>query len=683
LHTFIEMKVLQFPLVRITLCFVFGIIFSQITKPNLVLLFIALLLCVFSLIFFYFKNKNDLFQKPLFGFVALFTSFIIGMVTLIISNQTLNKNHYLHHIDQSENEISTELIIKEKLKNNLNNDRYVAEMILLNGKKSYGKIILNIRKDSVLPTVEIGSHLMVNGSFYKNRKPNNPNQFDYGKYLENQQIYAQIYADTADIKINPIVDKSISHYASKLRNRIIQNLEKNNFNKTELSVVIALILGQQQDISQEVIRDYQYAGAVHVLSVSGLHVGCILLFVTFLLTPIPNTKRGSIIKLVLVILSLWIFGILAGLAPSVVRSVTMFSFVAIGMFLRRSINIYNTLLVSALLILLVKPSFLFDIGFQLSYVALFFIVWLQPLLTSIWTPENKIVKYFWDIITVSFAAQIGTFPLSIYYFHQFPGLFFITNIVILPGLSVILGIGVIVMILAAFNVVWVPLMKLLEWSIWLLNKIISWVASFEDFIFKDLSLNSYMMWCWYLVIIGIILWFKKPTFKKLAFSMITIIGLQLVTIYAKYDSQKNSEFIVFSKKKVTIITERQRNKVTLYSNDSILKTTDDNLALKSYLVANFCEIEQKKALSNLFYFKDKKILLIDSSAVFIEEEKPDILLLTNSPKVNLERIFQSWKPQQVVVDATNYKTYIKVWRETCRKEKIPFHDTSEKGFYKL
>jgi competence protein ComEC len=605
------------------------------------------------------------------------------MVTLIISNQTLNKNHYLHHIDQSENEISTELIIKEKLKNNLNNDRYVAEMILLNGKKSYGKIILNIRKDSVLPTVEIGSHLMVDGSFYKNRKPNNPNQFDYGKYLENQQIYAQIYADTADIKINPIVDKSISHYASKLRNRIIQNLEKNNFNKTELSVVIALILGQQQDISQEVIRDYQYAGAVHVLSVSGLHVGCILLFVTFLLTPIPNTKRGSIIKLVLVILSLWIFGILAGLAPSVVRSVTMFSFVAIGMFLRRSINIYNTLLVSALLILLVKPSFLFDIGFQLSYVALFFIVWLQPLLTSIWTPENKIVKYFWDIITVSFAAQIGTFPLSIYYFHQFPGLFFITNIVILPGLSVILGIGVIVMILAAFNVVWVPLMKLLEWSIWLLNKIISWVASFEDFIFKDLSLNSFMMWCWYLVIIGIILWFKKPTFKKLAFSMIAIIGLQLVTIYAKYDSQKNSEFIVFSKKKVTIITERQGNKVTLYSNDSILKTTDDNLALKSYLVANFCEIEQKKALSNLFYFKDKKILLIDSSAVFIEEEKPDILLLTNSPKVNLERIFQSWKPQQVVVDATNYKTYIKVWRETCRKEKIPFHDTSEKGFYKL
>jgi competence protein ComEC len=221
------------------------------------------------------------------------------------------------------------------------------------------------------------------------------------------------------------------YFASLIRNRIIRNLEKNHFHKTELSVVVALILGQQQDISPEIVRDYQYAGAVHVLSVSGLHVGFILLFITFLLKPIPNSRRGAFVKLITVILFLWAFGLLAGFAPSVVRSVTMFSFVAIGMYLRRSVNIYNTLAISALLILLFQPSFLMDVGFQLSYVALFFIVWLQPLLASIWIPKNKIVQFFWDIITVSFAAQIGTFPMSIYYFHQFPGLFFITNLVIL------------------------------------------------------------------------------------------------------------------------------------------------------------------------------------------------------------------------------------------------------------
>ena len=677
------MKVLQFPLIKITFCFVLGILFAQMTKPTFLLTLISLLIFSSITLIISFLSNKKIVYKSLFGMFCLITSFFIGSFTLVINNDKLNSNHYLKDLKSVENEYSAEIIIKEKLKNTINNDRYVAKITELNNKKSYGKIILNIRKDSLMPTLEMGSHLKVFGSFYKNRKPNNPDQFDYGKYLENQQIYAQVYTDASNIKIGSHVDKTISYYASKLRNRIIHNLEKSNFNKSELSVVVALILGQQQDISQEVIRDYQYAGAIHVLSVSGLHVGCILLFITFLLKPIPNNKKGSIIKLIIVIASLWMFGILAGLAPSVVRSVTMFSFVAIGMFLRRSVNIYHTLVVSALLILLFQPSFLFDIGFQLSYIALFFIVWLQPLLASIWTPKYKFVNYFWEIITVSFAAQIGTLPLSIYYFHQFPGLFFVTNIVILPMLSLILGIGVIVMILAAVNVVWFPMMKLLEYSIWFLNKIIAWVASFEDFIFKDIPLNSYMLWSSYLLIFSLIIWSKKPTFKKLTISLSALILVQIISIQAKYSSQNKEEFIVFNKKKSTIITERKGDKVTLYSNDSILKTTADNLVLKSYLVANYCKIEKKKSISNLYYFKDKKILLMDSSAVYLPHEKPDILVITNSPKVNLERIFKQWKPKQVVVDAANFKSYIKVWKATCVKEKIPFHDTTEKGFYKL
>ena len=179
-------------------------------------------------------------------------------------------------------------------------------------------------------------------------------------------------------------------------------------------MVSALILGQQQDISKEILNDYQYAGAIHILSVSGLHVGFILLFLTFLLKPIPKNKLGNTIRLIIIIICLWGFAILAGLSPSVIRSVTMFSFVAVGMYLKRSTNIFHTLLVSMFLILFFQPSFLFDVGFQLSYLSLFFILWLQPLLSNIWTPKNKIVNYFWDILTVSFAAQIGAFPLSIF-----------------------------------------------------------------------------------------------------------------------------------------------------------------------------------------------------------------------------------------------------------------------------
>ena len=132
-----------------------------------------------------------------------------------------------------------------------------------------------------------------------------------------------------------------------------------------------------------------------------------------------------------------------------------------------------------LLILLFKPSFLFDVGFQLSYLALFFIIWLQPVLSSIWRPKNKIINYFWDIITVSFAAQIGAMPLSIYYFHQFPGLFFVTNLLILPLLGIIMAVGVLVVLIATFHTVPEFIAKSIEFLIAFLNAIIHWVAFFE------------------------------------------------------------------------------------------------------------------------------------------------------------------------------------------------------------
>ena len=408
-----------------------------------------------------------------------------------------------------------------------------------------------------------------------------------------------------------------------------------------------------------------------------------MIFVTFILKPIPNTKRGSFIKLFIILASLFTFGIIAGLAPSVVRSVTMFSFVAIGNHLRRSVNIYHTLLVSILLILLFEPSFLFDVGFQLSYLALFFIIWLQPLLASIWLPKNKISKYIWDILTVSFAAQIGTLPLSIYYFHQFPGLFFVTNLIVIPLLSIIMILGVLVMLLAAFNSIPIFLSQLLEWSIYYLNKIINAIASLEQFILQDIPLHFYLLLSSYLVVITAIIWLKKPSFNKLVMTLISIIIVQISYLGIQWNIQHEQEWIVFNIKRNTLLAERNGENITVYANDSILKTAQKNNALKSYRIGNLSRLKAKKELQNLFYFNGKKIFILDSSGVFPKNIHPDIIVMTQSPKINFERLLQTTKPKMVVADASNYKTIQKQWKATCMKQKIPFHATSEKGYYKL
>jgi len=676
-------KVLQFPLVRITICFVFGILFAHYTHPKLQLLTPLLIIAIALITISYFLAKGNFRLRIYFGLAAYSVFFLLGSFTLLSAIETNNPIHYVHHLSEDEKTCAIQATIQEKLKSSYHSDRYIASVAVLNGKKSVGKILLNIKENTASKTFDNGTRIQINAPIYRNKKPTNPNQFDYSKYLENKQIYAQVYTNYGDLQISPVYTKGLSYYASKLRNRIVRHLEKSSFSASELNVAAALLLGQQQDISKEVIQDYQNAGAVHILSVSGLHVGFVLLFMTFLLKPISNTRRNSFVKLCIVLLSLWSFGILAGLAPSVVRSVTMFSFVAIGLFLRRSVNIYHTLFVSVLLILLIQPFFLFDVGFQLSYLALFFIVWLQPVLSAVWKPKNRITCYFWDIVTVSFAAQIGTLPLSLYYFHQFPGLFFVTNIIVLPMLTLIMGIGLIVMILAAFNGSWAPLLKTLEGSIEVLNSIIHWIASFEDFIWKDIPFDLPLLISSYLLIFTIFIGVQKPSYRKLAGTLIAIVLLQLTALQSKISSENTSEFIIFNKRKNTVISQRNGQLVKLYSSDSILKNYKKDQALQSYLVANFCRIQQKESLGNLYYFKQKKIAVIDSSAVWLATENPDILLLVNSPKINLKRLFDSCKPGEVVCDGSNFKSYVRLWKATCVEAKIPFHDTSEKGFYRI
>jgi competence protein ComEC len=677
------MKALQFPLARITIGFLTGILVAYYFQPNphlvFTLLFIAF--CAFSVA--YFISKSKIVNPIYFGFLTHLLAFGIGTTNQIIHTNSFQKTNYIHSSGIFDKPHLVSVTVREKLRSSSFNDRYIVLVNQVDHSVNTGRILLNIRKDSLNHPFEIGNHLQISSNIYQNLPAKNPNQFDYGKYLEGKKIYAQLYADVSEIKVSSVIEKDVWYYTSKLRTKIIRNLEKTHFNKDELNVAIALILGQQQEISSEIIKDYQFAGAVHILSVSGLHIGFILLFVTFLLKPFPNTRRGSFIKLIIILGSLASFGLIAGLAPSVLRSVTMFSFVAIGMYLRRSTNIFHTLLVSMLLILLVQPSFLFDVGFQLSYVALFFILWLQPLLAKLWKPKNGIVNYFWEILTVSFAAQIGTLPLSIYYFHQFPGLFFVTNLIIIPFLTVIMALGVLVMVLAAFDLVPVFLAKSLEWCIFILNKIINTIASLEQFIFRDIPFNWQFLLSVYLLIIATVIWFKRPSFNRLALALIAIIIFQITYFNTHWTIQNQRELMVFNSKKNTLIAERNGRNVTLHANDSLLKASSKNVPLSNYLMGNFSQLTSKKKLQNLLYFNGNKILIVDSLGVYPTDIRPDIVVFTQSPMINFERFLQITKPKMVVADASNYRTIQNLWEATCLKVNIPFHSTGEKGFYRL
>ncbi|WP_158728477.1 MULTISPECIES: ComEC/Rec2 family competence protein [unclassified Flavobacterium] len=677
------MKVLQFPLIKITIGFIIGLLLSHYIFLPTNYIFAAILLSLIALAAQYFFLKKNNKAPSLFGISALLLAGLIGITTQRIHSDSFRASHYLQVKNVFQKEKTYTLIIREKLKKTSFSDRYVATITHINNETKSGKIVLNIHNDSIQKTLKIGSIIQLKTSIHPNTSPKNPYQFDYGKYLENKHIYGQMYTSSDVINIAKQSKKDLWYYSDALRSRILNNLQDHNFKDEELQVAMALILGQQQDISPEIIKNYQYAGAVHILSVSGLHIGFILIFMTLVLRPVPNTTKGSWIKLFIILTSLILFGILAGLAPSVVRSVTMFSFIAIGSHLRRSVNIYHTLIVSMLIILLFEPSFLFDVGFQLSYLALFFIIWLQPMLNLLYQPKNKLTKYFWDILTVSFAAQIGTLPLSIYYFHQFPGLFFITNIIVIPLLGVIMVIGVLVMLCAAVYDVPQFLSQLFEWSITILNKIIHFIASFEQFIIKDIPLQLFMLISAYASIICIVIWIKKPNFNKLVAVLTSILVIQAVYFYTRWSDATNSELIIFHLPKQTLITIKKGETYMIYNSSIDVPKKTELTALTTYLTGNNAAVEKKQSLRNFIFYNEKRIFVLDSSMQYLPNIKPDILILTQSTKINLDRALMELQPKMVVADGSNFKTIQQYWKNSCDKQKIPFHMTREKGFYSI
>jgi competence protein ComEC len=246
-----------------------------------------------------------------------------------------------------------------------------------------------------------------------------------------------------------------------------------------------------------------------------------------------------------------------------------------------------------------------------------------------------------------------------------------------------MGLGVLVMVLAAFDFVPMITMKSLEFCLYFLNKIINWVASFEQFIIKDIPINWQTLFCLYLLIIAVVVLLKKPNYPKIVFALFSLLLFQSTLLATRWEIQNQQEWIVFNSWKNTLITERNGNKVTVYGNYSITHKIASNTALKSYLIANNSKVTGINKIENLYYFKGKKIMVIDSFGIYSKNINPDIVILRQSPKINLERLIEINRPKLIVADASNNKTTILLWKSICIKKKIPFHATVEKGFYSV
>jgi len=615
-----------------------------------------------------------------FVFITWITFFLTGMILVYENDATNHTNYFEKHLKNTSKVI---LAIDKVLKPGNYHHKYVADVVQLDSKKTTGHVLLNIEKDSTSLLFHTGDLVFLKNKFQDIKSSLNPHQFNYKHYLKKQGINQQVYITHQEILLLDESKVSLLRFIDAFRVKIQKSLRRYHFTDDELAVMNALLLGQRQEISKQLSDNYSKAGAIHILAVSGLHVGVILLILSFILKPLERVNNGKLIKLVLVILSLWFFAILAGLSASVIRAVTMFSAIALGQFFNKRNAVEHSLIFSMFIILLWKPLFLFDVGFQLSYTAVFGIIWIQPVLYQLWKPNFFIVDKGWQLITVSVAAQLGVLPISLFYFHQFPALFFISNLIIIPFLGVILGLGLVVLVLSYESILPLFLEGFYGDVISILNKVVAFVARQESFLFSEISFSALKMIFSYLLIISGFQLFLKLNTKRCFLFFGSILAFQCLLILEKYTIAQKSEFIVFHKSKNSIIGIRKGSSFELYHSMDSLQISSQKLLI-NYKVGENISSQNSHKLSNLMYYDKQVVLIIDKDGLYdIKELNNPIVLLRQSPKINLQRLVKKLKPAIIIADGSNYKSYIENWKTTCENLKTPFWTTYNQGAYVL
>ena len=674
-----QMKAFNYPIIKLTIYFASGILVSDYIGLSVVNLLYSLSIGLLILIIsnYYCKKQNKTLYWPSLLVLILFV--LIGIIVSKTHSPKFHKSHYTHLEKLKENNLfELEFLVEKKLKSTIYNHRYYVKLIRIDSKPVSGTLLLNLNKESTIERLSVNSRITTVSSINDIYPSLNPYQFNYKNYLKNHGIYHQITLEEEIIFMGLKEANSLTAYAEEIRDYLNIELKKLAFKPVEIAFLKALLLGQRQDISFDIYENYKKAGAVHILAISGLHIGILLFLLYFILRPLLYFKHGKIIQSILIIFILWGFAIIAGLSASVVRAVTMFSLFVIAKGLNRQTVSLNTLALSAFILLVIKPGFCFDVGFQLSYAAVAAIVIIKPDLDSWKLLKNPIANFFLDLLKVSVAAQLGVLPLSLFYFHQFPGLFFITNLIIIPCLMLVLGLGAITLIFIGFKNTPEIIVEVLGGVIQLMNNVVEWVASKEAFLFENISFNAQDLILSYLILILLAVFYQNKSFKNTILLGIAVICFQISSIQIPGLNNRNS-FIIFHKSRHSLIGLQTKQHLEIHHS---LKNSNTERIIKDYKVGAAIKKQFDDSIKRLYQINDKSLLVVDSLGFYSPKtQKPQWILLRQSPKINLDRLIDSLNPELIIWDGSNYKSDQERWKLSCITKKIPFHQTSEKGAF--
>ncbi|MGY6647228.1 ComEC/Rec2 family competence protein [Wenyingzhuangia sp. IMCC45574] len=648
-----------------------GILFPPTTTSYFSILGSLLLVLFLVLMLLHVKKKYPFNTKFFFVLLLLF-GVLSSWLSQHINNQLNCSKHYQFRV--KDNHV-LQLLLLEKLKTTQKYQRFYAEVISVDHQKTCGKVLVQVAKKTG-NNIEIGEVLLCRNKITPVDLPPSTYHFDYRTYLERRNIYGKV---------------SVHHYIKKgaqlnlfigiqrLRNSIVTKLNATILSTQTKGLLMAMLLGDRDGISADTQKAFVDAGVVHLIAISGMHIGVLYFLLLCTFGFLKRFKYGKYFQVVCILVCLWGFAVFSGLSSSVVRCVTMFSFIVLSKLIQRKALLLEPIISSALLLLWIKPNFLYDAGFQLSYTAVISIVVFYPLITRNYKFSNKIGQYFFDVLLVSIIAQLGVLPLSLYYFHQFPFQFLVANFFAVSLLPFVLYGGLIVLLKVLCINSYHFIELLFDKGIVFYLEIIQKISLLDAFIVRDVFFHESYVVGYYLVVLCLWKLFDGFKFRNLAYLLMAVLFFQSSILFQNYRLNHHKELVVENDFFTPCVNYLNGMSLHLMAKDSL--TTNDLLGVKSICTDN--NITSVTNYSNdVFQFRGDYYVIVSKKLQYEMLSKEGlILILRDNPRINLERLVKDLKPQKIIVEAKNYKANVLKWKSTCKKLQVPFYNVSTNGAY--
>jgi competence protein ComEC len=680
------------PFIRLLIPFILGIAMQHYFYfPKEIILLAG---CAFVFVYLIFRGLTLKFQFR-FSYLQGIVVFMILMSAsaMITWNKDVRNHQWFGNFYDSSATLVA--VIKEAPVEKAKSYKAVAGakfIVTSNGtRKVTGDVLLYFAKDSSGVNPFLDDTILIKSNLQAIRNSGNPGAFNYARYAAFHGLHYQGFLRKKDyVILGHSQTTSVQSVLYHLRKQVRDVLYRYIPGTAEKTIAAALLIGYKIDLDKDLVQAYSNAGIVHLIAISGLHIGIIYTILLFLFAKVPGLKNRRVLRMFLVIILLWVYAIITGGTGSVLRAACMFTFIAIGSLGNKKVFIYNSMAASAFLLLCYNPFLLWDVGFQLSYLAVAGIVVAQRSIANWFVTRNHFLRRIWQLASVSIAAQLFTFPVCIYYFHQLPLLFLFSNLIAIPLMVLALWSCLFLLVISPVTALAMLTGKFAFSILWMINKTVAIVNSMPFSLWDEINLTLLQTFLLYAVVFSFLrsLLNREKLFLKI--SLVLTVLFLCVLNNEKFSTARQHKFVVYN-----VPSHRAMDFISAnhyyFSGDEDLRNDGvlRNFHLKPGRIAMRSALHDTALKSlihdnNLYQFRKKTILNIQNENWNMTQQgkiKIDYLVISGNPRLYMQDLLKTFDPAIIIFDGSNPLWKVEKWKKDCERLHLRFYSVPEQGAF--